>query len=114
MKRTAAEGARYASGKTYEEFASDGQMQRVVERCIEIVGEAAGQLSKSLTDAHPEVEWRAIIAQRHILAHEYGRVEARRTWRVATVRLPELVEAIERIILAGESRPRAVPPPRAG
>jgi len=47
---------------------------------------------------HPEIPWRGIIAQRHFLAHEYGDVRQEKLWRVATVRIPELIALLGRFL----------------
>jgi len=41
---------------------------------------------------------RGIISQRHFLAHEYGEVRQEKLWRVATVRIPELIRLLEKVI----------------
>lgn len=65
-------------------------LRSAVERQIEIIGEAARRVSDDFRVAHPEIAWRPIIAQRHILAHEYGEIEDDLIWRVATIHVPEL------------------------
>ena len=84
----------YIEGKTYEEYASDRQLQDAVERCVEVIGEAARQIPRSFRDSHPELPWHAIIAQRHVLAHDYADIAAQRIHRVATVHVPELIEQL--------------------
>lgn len=83
--------ARFVTDRTLADYRSDDLLRSGVERQIEVVGEAARRLSNALREAHPEVPWRPIIAQRHILAHEYGDVEDELIWRVATVHVPALV-----------------------
>lgn len=53
-------------------------------------GEAARHVSDEGKAALPQIAWRPIIAQRHILAHKYGDVEDELVWRVATVHVPVL------------------------
>ena len=65
--------------------------QLAVERSIEILGEAARKVSQAFQAAHPEIPWSRIIAQRHVLAHEYGNIDHERIWEVATVRVPQLI-----------------------
>ena len=66
-------------------------LRSAVERQIEIIGEAARRVSKDFQEAHPEIPWRPIQAQRHVLAHEYGEIKHDRIWRVADVHIPELI-----------------------
>lgn len=82
--------ARFISGKSLEDIVTDELLRSAVERQIEIIGEAARGVSGTFRDAHPEVPWRPIIAQRHVLAHEYGDIEPRLIWRVASVHAPLL------------------------
>lgn len=55
---------------TPEEFAADDRTRLAVERCVEIIGEAARHLSPEFASKHPEVPWTKIQRQRHRLAHE--------------------------------------------
>lgn len=81
----------FCEGMTLEAYRANVLVRSAVERQIEIVGEAARGVSKEFKAAHPEIAWRAIVAQRHVLAHEYGEVEDELIWRVASVRVPELL-----------------------
>ena len=98
MRRAATEVVSFVRGVTLEAYESDLMRQRAVERSVEIIGEAARGLSEPFRSAHPEVEWRAITATRHILAHEYAAVSADRLWRIATEHVPELLERLRPIL----------------
>jgi uncharacterized protein with HEPN domain len=78
-------------GRSFEDFVRDENLRLAVERRIEIIGEAARRISGAFRDAHPEIPWRKIIAQRNVLAHEYGEIEDEIVWEVATVSVPELI-----------------------
>lgn len=82
--------ARFVAGRTLADYRADDLLRSGVERQIEVIGEAARRISEGFREAHPEVPWRPIIAQRHILAHEYGDIEDELIWRVATVHVPAL------------------------
>jgi len=96
------EGARkvrqFVAGKTLHEYAQDEVLQAAVERKLEIIGEAARGVSDDFRRDHPEIPWRGIIGQRHFLAHEYGEVRQEKLWRVATVRISELIEQLEKLV----------------
>ena len=95
MLTAAREVVSFVDGVTVEAYVADRMRQRAVERSVEIIGEAARGLSREFRDAHPDIEWRPIIAQRHILAHEYAAVLPSRLWRVATVHVPELIARLD-------------------
>lgn len=71
-----------------------------MERLIEIIGEAARHVSEDFRARHPAVRWNAIIATRHIIAHEYGEIQPDKIWRVVFTHLPELEALLAPIIAA--------------
>lgn len=87
--------SRAIEGRTLEDYAQDEDLRMSVERRIEIIGEAARHISPAFQDAHPEVPWRKIIAQRNVLVHEYGEIEDEIVWAVATASIPELICLLE-------------------
>lgn len=87
--------ARFTAGHTRDAYLSDEVLQAAVERKIEIIGEAARKVSSEAQNATPEIPWKKIAAQRHVLAHDYGRIEHDRLWNVVTVHIPELVSQLE-------------------
>jgi hypothetical protein len=56
-------------------FDNDGVLRRAVERCLEIIGEAAKSVSPSVTEAHPEIPWSDLAKVRDRLSHHYHRVD---------------------------------------
>ena len=75
-------------------YLGDRVMQLAIERLVEIICEAARRVSEGFRQAHPEVPWRSIIAQRHVLAHEYGEIKQERMWRLVTEALPKLLAVL--------------------
>jgi uncharacterized protein with HEPN domain len=55
---------RFTQGMGFAQFASDDKTVFAVIRGLEIVGEAAKRLPRSLRDRHPQVPWRAITGMR--------------------------------------------------
>jgi uncharacterized protein with HEPN domain len=85
------------AGSSFHQYSNDRRTQLAVERAIEIIGEAAGRVSKQFQEAHPEIPWRQIIGQRNILAHEYGEIKQDRLWKTATENVSQLVTALEKL-----------------
>ena len=88
----------FVAGKSEADYLQDEVLQAAIERKVEIIGEAARYISDEFKAAHPEVPWRPIMAQRHILAHDYGEILQEKLWRVATLRVPELQEMLEKLL----------------
>ena len=59
----------------FELYLANKNLRLATERRIKIIGGAARNGSPGLQAAHPEIPWRKIITQRHVLAHEYGGVK---------------------------------------
>ena len=80
------------------DYQSDRKLQMAVERAVEIIGEAARRVSEDFRVAHPEIPWRNMIAQRNVLAHEYGEIIQERFWFLVVEHLPALIADLEKLI----------------
>jgi uncharacterized protein with HEPN domain len=81
-----------------EEFKLDTKVMRAIERCIEIVGEAARRVSKETQQFYDEVPWSDIIGQRNVIAHKYGQIDYEVLYKTVTGDLPQLVGILERLL----------------
>jgi len=82
----------------FDDFLQDRKLQLAIERAVEIIGEAARRTSDKFKQAHPEIKWQSIIAQRNVLAHEYGEIKQDRMWRVASIHIPDLIAKLEPLL----------------
>jgi len=82
------------------DYLADLMLRSAVERQVEIIGEAARHISTAFQAAHPEVPWRPMQAQRHVLAHDYGEIRHERIWYVATIHIPALIQQLEPLLPA--------------
>jgi len=89
---------RAVEDKTLSEYLQDEDLRLVVERRIEIMGEAARRVSASLRAAHPEIPWRLIIGQRNVMAHEYDEIDHERVWKLVTAEFPRLVRLLDPLL----------------
>jgi len=88
----------FIRGVSFYTYLRDKKEQFAVERGLEIVGEAARRVSETYREVHPEIPWKSIIAQRNVLAHEYGEIKHELIWKVVTTRVPELIALLEPLI----------------
>ena len=95
------------NGVTLAAYEADMHRRLAVERAIEIIGEAARRVTPEFQEQHAEVAWSAIIATRHILAHEYGDIQHDKVWRIATFHVPMLVTLLQPILDANPPEPGA-------
>lgn len=78
-------------------FDADVALRRAVERCLEILGEAAKAVSPELRDEHPDVPWTAMAKIRDRLSHHYHRIDPAQLWVVAEIEIPALADQLRRI-----------------
>jgi uncharacterized protein with HEPN domain len=95
MLRFAREVQQFTQEQTAETYLADLGLRRRIERSLELVAEASKRVSQSVKDSHPEIDWRGIVGQRNILAHDYGEVIDLRVWRTAHESIPTLIEQLE-------------------
>jgi uncharacterized protein with HEPN domain len=91
---------RALTGRTLADYVRGEDLRLAVERRIELIGEAARRVSPEFRGKHPEIPWQKVIAQRNVLAHEYGEIQDDIMWQVATISVPELVSLLEPLIPA--------------
>ena len=63
-----------------ERVVRDPILQDAAIRRLEIVGEAAGHVSKKLRDRYPDVPWSKMRRFASFAKHEYWRIDAARLW----------------------------------
>jgi uncharacterized protein with HEPN domain len=74
-------------------------------RYIQIIGEASWRLSDAFKSNHPHVPGQRIAAMRHVLVHDYFRVDLDQVWNVATIHVPALEPQIDALVAALASGP---------
>jgi uncharacterized protein with HEPN domain len=88
----------FSAGKTYEELESDEVLTLAVIRLIEIVGEAASQLTDEFRVMHPEVPWQDIIGMRNRVIHGYFAIALKIIWDTVSNDIPELVAMLQPLL----------------
>ena len=83
---------------SWERFRNDEDLHDIVERCIAVIGEAAGRVSKDYRDAHPEVPWGEAISMRNRIVHGYFDVNQTIVWSVIKEELPALEIVLSNLV----------------
>ena len=81
-----------------QEYCQNKMMRLAVERLLEIIGQAAKEISEDFKEKHQDVPWRRIIGLRNILAHEYGEVKDEKIYLVATRDILPLMGQLKQIL----------------
>ena len=106
MLDSARSACEFAAGVPFDTYQRDRKLQLAVERAVEIIGEAARRVSEQFRLAHPEIPWRSMIAQRNVLAHEYGEIKHERMWLLVTEHLPALISELEKLVPPAPPEPK--------
>jgi uncharacterized protein with HEPN domain len=88
----------FIAGLDERAFLASGLHQSAVIRKFEVMGEAAGKVSKTFCATHPEIPWKQMTGLRHRLIHDYGDVRLDIVWRVARETLPGLIATLRPLI----------------
>lgn len=98
MLLAASDAISFASGLDAESFQASDLHQSAILRKLEIIGEAAGQVSKDFQSRHPDIPWSGMISLRNRLIHGYRVVQIEIIWQVVQRDLPVLIEALTPLI----------------
>jgi uncharacterized protein with HEPN domain len=104
MLRAAEKACLHIRHKNRRSFYGDSLLQDAVARNLEVLGEAARNVSELFQRDHPEIPWRRIIEQGSRLIQQYRDVENEELWEITTVQLPQLIQTLSPL----------VPPPPPG
>jgi len=98
MLLAARDALSFAEGLDEAAFRKSRLHQSAVIRALEVLGEAAGQVSAATQATHPEIPWRAMTGMRHRLIHGYADVDLDHVWMVLRDDLAPLSAALERLV----------------
>ena len=89
---------KYMQGVSRIDFEKNEMLQDAVTRPLEIIGEAAGQVSEEYREAHIDIPWHKMIGMRNRLIHEYFRVNYGAVWDTVKDDLPELIQSLDKLV----------------
>jgi uncharacterized protein with HEPN domain len=98
MKLAAEDAVRFVAGFDERSFLASDLYQSAVIRKLEVLGQAAGRVTKAFQEPHPDIAWSKMIGLRNRLIHGYEDVDLRIVWRVTMDELPDLIAALGPLI----------------
>lgn len=91
----------FCAGVSKETFLADRGLKLIVQKLIEIVGEAPRQAHLLEADVVERIpEFRRIINTRNRIVHGYDSVDFGLLWDIAQRRIPDLEQAISTVLEA--------------
>ena len=90
----------HLKGVGYDNFLASRLVQSAVIRELEIIGEAAKNVSQETRSKHPDIPWKLMAGMRDKLIHAYEAVDYDEVWSTATKDIPRLLEWVTPLLPA--------------
>lgn len=88
----------YIKGVSENEFLTHSMLKDAVAREIEIIGEAASNISDEFQMKYPEMPWKKMTGIRNKIVHEYFNVNFPVVWDTVQEDIPLLKQAIKKLL----------------
>jgi len=98
MLDAARDAVAFARSRKREDLDRDRQFALALVKCVEILGEAASQVSAEGQKEVVALPWREMIDMRHRLVHAYYDINLNILWRTVRDDLPPLIQVLEQVI----------------
>ena len=98
MLDAARKAVEFSSGKDRGSLDSDEKLLLSLTRLLEIIGEAAKNVSPELCKKHPEIPWKDIAGMRDRLSHGYFEVDYDIVWKIISDDLPALIAQLKKLV----------------
>lgn len=93
----AKEAVSFAQGKTRKSLDKNRMLVLSLVKDVEIIGEAATNVSKDCRERFSHIPWKSIINMRNRLIHAYFDINPDIVWQTVTEDLPSLIIKLEEI-----------------
>ena len=94
LREASEKALRYSHGASRKALEDDEVLRLALTKLVEIVGEAAKQVSEPTRRAHPSVPWSAAARMRDRLVHHYFDIDLDVLWATITTDLPALLASL--------------------
>jgi uncharacterized protein with HEPN domain len=94
LREAAEKAVLFTRSKSRQDLEDDELLRLAITKLVEIVGEAAKQVSAPTRLAHPSVPWSAAARTRDRLTHHYFDIDLDILWATITDDFPHLLEVL--------------------
>jgi len=98
MLDAAQEAAFFAQNKARSSLDTDRQLVLSLVKSIEIIGEAAANVTTKCREDFPQIPWRDIISMRNRLTHVYFDINLDILWKTVVEDLPPLIAELGKVV----------------
>ena len=82
------------AGRGRQAFETDELIQTYLLHYLQVLGEAASKTPAEFQETHPAIPWSRMRGMRHILVHDYFRIDPDVVWTAVERDLPQLKRAL--------------------
>lgn len=100
MLDAARKAVEFVQGLNRQDLDKDEKLGFALHRLLEIIGEAAKNVSPETRQRCPGIAWKEIAGTRDRLIHGYFDVDLDVVWQIVTQDLPPLVTELEKIVVS--------------
>ena len=104
MRDAAQLAQQFVNNRKREDLDNDPIFQFGLAKALELVGESASHISDELKAQQTQIPWKKIIGMRHILVHNYGRVNLDVVWETTQADIPPLIARLQRLLELKDER----------
>jgi uncharacterized protein with HEPN domain len=98
MRDAGKEILEFAAGSTQASLAANRMLQLAIVKDLEIIGEAANNVSPECQSQYSYIPWRAMVGMRNRLVHAYFGIDFEVIWQTVQQDLPPLIQSLERVL----------------
>ena len=98
MREAVLQALEFVAGRSRDDLDSDRMLLFALVRSLEIVGEAASQVTPESRAACPGIPWKAVVGMRNRLIHAYFEVDRDSVWEVLRDDLGPLLQVLDTIL----------------
>jgi uncharacterized protein with HEPN domain len=98
MRDAGKEILEFAAGSTQASLAANRMLQLAIVKDLEIIGEAANNVSPECQSQYQYIPWRAMVGMRNRLVHAYFGIDFEVIWQTVQQDLPPLIQSLERVL----------------
>ncbi|MBI3788425.1 MAG: DUF86 domain-containing protein [Ignavibacteriales bacterium] len=88
----------FVRGVSFDDFGDNQEKIFAVVKTLEIIGEAARHVPKSMRDKYEAIPWKQVTGMRDRMTHEYFSVDLEVVWRTVHEDLPPLRETAKKML----------------
>jgi uncharacterized protein with HEPN domain len=96
IREAALKAIAFADGRTRGDLDSDEMLTLALTKLVEIIGEAAKNVSEASRATLPDFDWRAAARMRDRLTHHYFDINRDILWSTVMNDLPSVLEALSK------------------